>query len=504
MPAVGLAAVLAALYLVLDPPSADLAAHLYRAGLVDRAGITAWDNAWYGGHHLPAYSVLFPGLGSLIGVRLLGALSLVGATAAFARLAADELDPRAARLARPWFAVAMAAAVASGRLPFAFGIALGTCAVLAAARGRVVVAGLLGAATTMGSPVAGLFVVLIAAAWVGTTRPRPHAALAMGAAAALTGIVLVGAFPEGGDEPFVGSSFWPALAATGLALAIARDGPRPLRAGLVLYALLLVAAFAVHNPLGGNAARLGGLLGGPLAAALLMPDRRRLLAFAALPLAYWTMYPPVHDWTSSAGDPAIEAGYYAPLLAEIARRDAHAPPARVEIPFTASHWEALHVAAHVPLARGWERQLDRRHNRLFYEGTLTPERYRAWLDGLAVRWVALPDAKLDPSARGEARLIRARPDYLREVWRSPHWRLFAVQRPTPLGAASLTADGFTARSGLVRVRWTPYWAVLEGRGCVARADGDWTEIESDEPGATLRVGVRVGPLRALGRDRDCR
>ena len=38
MPAVGLAAVLAALYLVLDPPSADLAAHIYRAGLVDRAG----------------------------------------------------------------------------------------------------------------------------------------------------------------------------------------------------------------------------------------------------------------------------------------------------------------------------------------------------------------------------------------------------------------------------------------------------------------------------------
>ena len=53
-------------------------------------------------------------------------------------------------------------------------------------------------------------------------------------------------------------------------------------------------------------------------------------------------------------------------------------PFRVEIPFTDNHWESRWVAPHVPLARGWERQLDRERNALFYDGRpLTPARYRA-------------------------------------------------------------------------------------------------------------------------------
>ncbi len=49
---------MAAVYLVLAPPSADLAAQDYRADL----GLVLWDNGWYGGHHMPGYSVLFPPL----------------------------------------------------------------------------------------------------------------------------------------------------------------------------------------------------------------------------------------------------------------------------------------------------------------------------------------------------------------------------------------------------------------------------------------------------------
>ena len=47
------------------------------------------------------------------------------------------------------------------------------------------------------------------------------------------------------------------------------------------------------------------------------------------------------------------------------------------------------------IARGWERQLDRKLNPLFYEdenGGLDPEAYRHWLDDLAVGFVAVPDA----------------------------------------------------------------------------------------------------------------
>ena len=66
MPAL-LAAALAALYVVLDPASADLAAQEYRVDLFDAEGLGLWDNGWYSGHHLPGYSLLFPPLGSLLG-----------------------------------------------------------------------------------------------------------------------------------------------------------------------------------------------------------------------------------------------------------------------------------------------------------------------------------------------------------------------------------------------------------------------------------------------------
>src|SRR3954453_15168952 len=96
IPTVALAALLGALYLALNPPSADIAAHLYRADLVQRAGLVVWDNSWYAGHPLPGYSLLFPWLGALIGVRLAGALSALGGTALFVRLAAGEFGARGA------------------------------------------------------------------------------------------------------------------------------------------------------------------------------------------------------------------------------------------------------------------------------------------------------------------------------------------------------------------------------------------------------------------------
>jgi hypothetical protein len=504
MPAVLLALALAGAYLAIAPPSADLAAQLYRVDLVDRAGLALWDDGWYGGHHLLGYSVLVPPAGWLVGARVLGALAIVAGTAAFAPLVRS-------RGAASWFAAGMAAAVVSGRLAFAVGAAVATAATLASARGRTALAVLGGAATSLASPVAGLFLVLVAVA--GRRWAMAVAAIAVGGALAV-------AFPEGGSEPFVASAFWPALAATltalGLLTAFRAPGGGPddasisgasvgergaLRAGLALYALLLVAAFALRTPLGGNAARLGALLGGPLAVALLS---RRALAIAALPLAYWTLYPAIRDWSQATGDPSTKASYYAPLLTELQRRTASLPPARVEVPFTARHWESYEVGRRFPLARGWERQLDREDDALFYGARLTAGRYRAWLDELAVRWVALPDAALDPSSREEARLVRDGLPFLRQVWRGRHWRLYEVRGATALGATALTTQGFTARSGLVRVRWSRYWAVVGGRGCVGRAPGGWTTVASSAPGAQVRVGMRFALGRVFASGPRCR
>ncbi len=167
------------------------------------------------------------------------------------------------------------------------------------------------------------------------------------------------------------------------------------------------------------------------------------------------------------------------------------------------------------IARGWERQLETERDGLFYEGARKPSaaRYRAWLSEQAVSYVALSDAPLDYSARGEARLIRAGAGYLREVWRSAHWRLFAVAGAAPLAQppsvlTRLDSDSFTlhaerAGSYLVRVRFTPYWQLTHGRGCVLRAPGGWTEVRP-RAGGSVRVAIGFSLARVFAHGARCR
>jgi len=503
VPAWPLAALLAALYLVLDPPSADLAAQTYRTWLVEHAGFTVWDNGWYAGHHVPAYSILFPPLAGLIGARLTGALAAVLAAWAFERVAVAVRGPQDARPAALWFAAATSVSLITGRLTFALGLALGMLAVLALVRGRLGWCAVAGAATALASPVAAVFLALGLLAW-GLVARRPLATALLVAATLAPAALLAVLFPEGGDFPFTADAFWPSLAATLLVLALLpRDWPT-LRVGVALYAVLLVCSAAATSAMGGNAARLGALLAGPIAALALWPDRRRVLLLLFLPALYWQWSTPVDDWTRAAADASTRPAYYHGLLGFLESRPG--APFRVEIPFTDNHWEASEVARHVPLARGWERQLDRKVNGLFYDGRpLTADRYRRWLDDNAVAYVALPDAPIDYSAAAEAALVRRGTPYLREVWHDAHWRVFAVAHPAPLadgarvtamGPDSLTLDA--PRSGRIglRVRWTPYWHLAEGSGCVER-DGDWTALALRRPGRVrLEARFRLSRIRA--------
>ena len=500
-----LAAALAVAYLLIAPQSADLAAQVYRAGLFHRAGWLLWDNAWYGGHPLLGYSVLFPPLGALLGVRLAGALSVVAAAALFGALVRAPFPARRAAIGATWFAAGIAAQLLTGRMTFLFGVAIGLGAVLAARHERRALAVALAAATTLASPVAGAFVALAGLGWAVAERSKFGAALAAGAIA--PGLVLAALFPEGGVEPFVASAFWPAFAALLIIAALMPAHHRVLRAGAALAAVTCLVAFLAPTPLGGNASRLGALFAGPLLACVPLRGARRNAALAAVPLLlYWQLMPPVRDLAVSAGDPSTRATYYAPLVTELA----HRPPGRVEVPFTRSHWEAQDLADHgVVLARGWQRQLDRQRNALFYKPGLTGAQLRSWLRHNAVRWVALPDAPLDPSARREAALLRAGVPGVREVWRDRHWRLFSVSgaramASRPARLVDLDPQSFTLRvpragASLVRVRWSPYWAVTAGAGCVRRAKGgDWVEVRATRAGA-IRVAQRFSLTRGLRR-----
>jgi hypothetical protein len=589
LPAWSLTAAFALAYVIVAPSSSDLAAAGYRSELFSSAGFTLWDNGWYGGHHLLAYSVLAPALGSLLGTQPLGALAAVLATAIFSALVTGLFAPRATRVATLWLALGVSITLLANRIPFELGVAIGLASLLAARHATrraalIAPALLLAALSALASPVAGAFVGLAALAWAvngwlerrvraaargsaanGAVAPgaRPHDAIgrdalsspvalpAALALAALAPVVLLAVvFPEGGAQPFVSSAFWPALAAVlAFAVALPRE-QRVLRVGAALYALALIAAYAIPTAVGGNADRLGALFAGPLLACALIDRRERdgapaaeprsdgsragetrrerswrrgwrtwaLLGFA-LALLYWQIKAPIADTISAAGDPAAKRSYYAPLLAELRRLDvgygAHA--ARIEVVPTREHGEARFVAGEAMIARGWERQLDTKQNALFYAPArpLTAARYRAWLDEDAVAYVALAGAPLDYAARAEGRLLRAGQSYLREVWRSAHWRLFAVRAPTALAQRPsvlswLDSDSFTLsapRAGTyeVRVRFTPYWALSNGRGCVSRAPGagEWTDVRTDAPGS-VRVTIDFSLARVFAHGARCR
>ncbi len=372
--------------------------------------------------------------------------------------------------------------------------------VLALQRRRPWLACLLGIVTALASPVAALFAALAGAAYAigGVLETRRVKPMLPGVAAIIGALLPVAllsvAFPEGGSEPFTLATLWPIPAVALVALIAMPRSEKTILVGIALYALGCVAAYELTTPVGSNAARLGPLVAGPLAAILWWRRHKLWLAAVALPLLWFQWQAPIRDVRTSAGDPSVSAAYYQPLISFLSRQSG--PPFRVEIPFTRFHWEAYQVAPRFPLARGWERQLDIKYNQLFYEQPLNARTYEAWLHQLAVRFVAVPDATLDFSAHKEAALIDRGLPYLHLVDRTEHWRVYEVARPTPIvqGAARLTAlgpnsvslDATRPGTALVRVRFSPYWKLSGGPGCV-RPNGDFTRVQ-------LR---RTGPVRLV-------
>jgi hypothetical protein len=514
-------AVLAAIYLIAAPPSSDLAAASYRSDLFSRVGFSLWDNSWYGGHHMVAYSLLAPALGALIGPQTVAAISMTVAAALFAALIAGRFEPRATRLAGAWFAFGAAFSLLSNRVPFDLGLAIGLAALLAAQRRRHSLALALCVVCSLSSPVDGAFLALICLAWTLSASPRMRPAVMTVAALAPIGVLLV-VFPEGGTQPFAQSAFYPDLAGVLALVALIPSEQRALRIGAALYALALIASYVLPTAMGSNSDRLGALAAGPIAACVLAAGARAntrragaLLAFA-LALLYWQTNSSFNDFTAAASDPAVNASYYSPLIRELQRLDVGygARPVRIEAVPSTDHWEARWLAPHVMLARGWERQLDTDRNGLFYDesGAITAQSYRAWLQREAVAYVALPDAPADYSAVSEGRLLHGGLPYLHEVWRSQHWRLWEVRDPQPLVQApaelrSVSTDSLTLyapRPGTytVRVHFTPYWALAVGDGCVAHASEDWTQIQARRAGE-FHVVIRFSLGRIFNHSARC-
>ncbi len=485
------------------PPVADLAGQTYRVDLFARWGPLLWDNGWYGGHYLPAYSLLSPPLGALLGLRVLGVACVLASVVLFGFLVAPRQHGGPATVA---FALASCSDVWIGRITYALGVTLALAAVLALVRSLRWTAAALSVLCAAASPVAGLFLALAALAHLVAER-RPSGVALLGAPALGTILLLGLLFGEGGQEPFPATSFAAALAAGLSVLVLLPHRERALRSGAALYVGAVIMSRLIASPMGSNVARLAVLLAAPL---LLLAGRPRArvraggVVAALVLLIVWIAWGPVREALKVRGDPSTTAAYYRPLTAFLASRPG--PSARVEVPFTRSHWEADFLARRFILARGWEGQLDRQRNALFFHGRLSTATYRTWLYGLAVRYVAVPDVPLGPSGRPEAQLIASQPSFLRPVWRAAHWRVYEVLGAPGLvsGAASLGALGpqsFTlgARAAgdvAVRVRYSPYWTVTSGSACVTRGSDGFTRVRIRRAG-TVRVAVRLDPLRAV-------
>ena len=508
-----LAAVLFGLYWI-DPPNVpDLAAQTARAEAA-KDGAYLWWTGWFGGLMMPSYSVFSPWIMAQLGIGLSAAVAGIAACAAAPTLFEGTRRPRAGAAI---FGVGIFLNVLGGRVTFALGFA---AAVIAAALLRRRLGGWAAGAGVVAcllSPLAGLWLGLIAVTVAIVDPSRRRAAIASSAALIAVAGVLAGVFHNSGPMAFPLWHAALALAAVVTVLLVCPD--RAVRVGALVFGAAVLAFALVPTAVGTNMMRLVWLTAGPaIVATGAVQLRRGGVAVLSVGALLW----PGVDLSlelAKASSPAASPGYYQPLVERVQQLATAAGPAaagqRLEMIDPASHWSAAYVAPSVPIARGWDRQADRSANPLFYDGSLNADTYRAWLDDLAVRWVALPiEGSLDYAAKAEADLIRSGLPYLQPVWTNETWQLFQVLDDTPLvrGAQVIDIDAsevtfFAPDAGPVhlQIRWSPMLTLTDATGEVAgcvRERGEWTTVELDGPGTYTLASKLTLPTRADRADCD--
>lgn len=524
----------------------DFPAHAYRVWLFRKVGMTMWENGWYGGHWTLGYSVLFPPISGVLGLPLTEILSAGLAAWAFDRVVVTYIGPQA-RLGAIVFAVWTGAQIATGQLPFLLGEAIALCAIYALLRRRIAWGIALAVAAALTSALAASFLLLVLATWFLTSAPRRR--LQIAGVMVLPTAVIVGTgllFPGEGTMPFKASTLIWILINAGFALIAIPRNREPVRVGLALYVVTVVAAFLIPSPVGANVVRLAQIAGAPLILAVCWPRRRffnedRVLfeprpgvtaptdpdrpPFAALSrpaqvlsvcahlfvlgvfitvgLMQWI--PAIGAFNASADQPAAKRAYYQPLVRYL--RAHRLPLGRVEVVPTELHWEVAYVAPHTQLARGWERQIDTAYNPIFYERDgLQATEYRRWLADNGVRYVALPNTKLDFAGTAEAALLRHGVDGLQPVWHNADWQVWRVAGAPGIVSGPATLQDIDAERIVlqaagpgvvdVRIRYTNRWHVAKGAACLREGPDRRLQVLTRQPGLVrLAVGLTAATPR---------
>ena len=471
----------------------DLSAALIRADWASRYPAAAYLFSWYGGFHPASYSLLAPYLLAFVGTRLAMAIAAVISAVLLSLLLVRHNVPRP-RAAALWVAVALWTELSAGRAAFTLGLAAALGCVVVAdisfprTKARLLATAALALLCCLLSPVAAVFLGVVAAAFA-VARHWPQAVvIAVGASLPLA---LMALFADGGAQPISLQNWLPPLLAVAAVLLLIPRRWRLVRIGAVIYGLGVILTWLIPSLVGSNVARLGELLAGPLLVGMGRARYRWLLAVALGAAGVWQVAQPIAD-LGQGNAPA-----YAPQTAALVNElhALRADTARVEAVPQYGHWESQELASVVPLARGWERQLDIERNPLFYGGVLTPGAYYAWLRYNAVRYVAISTGTPDPAAVAEAATIREGQPWLVPVWRNGFWQLYRVVGTDPLASppavvtdttpAQITLRMSRAGSTVVRVHWSP---LLAAAGAVVTQAGPWTRVTVGQPGSYVVQG----------------
>ncbi|MGW3119769.1 MFS transporter [Streptomyces sp. NPDC001107] len=463
----------------------DLAAQDAWAEFVGRHPDSAYNLAWYGGMHPVSYSVVSPYLMSVLGVRT---TMMIAGTVSAGLLTMILIRSRSVK--NPLWAslaglFAFLCNAVSGRVTFGLGtmFALGAVATVFCwpykwrykRWAKALCTAPLAALATMSSPVAGLFVGLVAVALF--LQKRRPGAWALGLTPAAVVAVSAWLFPFSGTQPMtIWSVILPFLYAV-LAYVLVPKEWTTVRLTSAVYGLSVLAVWLVSSQIGSNITRLAMLFAGVTLVAALpftVPRSRKwyvtVLAFAGF--VVWIGFKSVDDiiHTSPAASWAREL---APLVNEL--QGVGAEKGRVEVVPARSHREASALAPYVNLARGWNRQADMERNPLFYDDTLNSANYHEWLQRWAVHFVVLPKGELDgDGGERERELVQRGMPYLKQIWGDATWQLFRVTDPTPLADPPATVD--RAAQGeltievkkpgrvLIRVPYSPWLGLVDTKG----------------------------------------
>jgi len=474
-------------FFALGAGGTDLSAQSERAQFAAKHGLTPIDLSWYGGTNQFGYSLISQFVMAALGARVTGALAGIGAALAMAALLA-RTGAKRPELGGIVAAVCIFGNLISGRMTYALGLAFGLGALLAltdkAPRRRLILAAVGAVLASATSPVAGLFVGLVAVAILLSRKIKDG--LTLGIAAVIPIGIVSGLFGEGGWMNISTADTRHGVALSMIVLLLVPY--RTIRIGAGLSALGIIAADIAQTPVGLNAIRLPVMFCIPLLVALV---RWKLPIIAVVVGLVWWWVPPVLTGDlNDTGTPTAHRSYYQPLLAELSTLQ---PAARVEVPPTRDYWESVYVADAVPIARGWLRQLDIGRNPLFFNGSLTATNWHNWLVDNGVKYVALSDGQLSWVGSGEARLIKQGQPYLRQIWQGGHWQLYAVADSPGIADGVVKADATSvtirvthAESVPVRIRFS-HWLTLDHGGACLKPAGRWSTLQVTRPG-TYRIG----------------